>query len=326
MGPRADRHIGDLWRQMDLHVHTPISAETRYGDRERDSTWNKFFDALRELGPRISILGINDYWSVDGYSRVKEQFERGNLPDVDLVVPVVEMRLTDSISNKQKQNYHVCFDPSISTDVIKQYFLSKLESSFKFPSGPRGPFALGDPGFISLGQQLVETGVVEAQNSAPTQTELLDIGKKQFAVDLTAVRQLLDQEWFKAKTMEFVGYSETKDVPNSGHEGLAKKFLLTADGAFLASLDSTSFYNNREKLRKIKSDIPLIHASDAHRFDDGVEETRHLGKSEMWVRCSPNFESLQFAVKKFNDRLSYGEPEDSKRKNGIAGNLSLIHI
>ncbi|OHO34954.1 hypothetical protein HMPREF2690_02425 [Corynebacterium sp. HMSC034E11] len=118
--------VGDLWHQMDLHVHTPISAETQYGDRESNSTWQHFFAALRDLGPALAILGINDYWSVEGYERVRAEFEKGRLPDIELLLPVVELRLTDVLRNGKRQNYHVCFSDSVPIDVIKNEFLAKL--------------------------------------------------------------------------------------------------------------------------------------------------------------------------------------------------------
>ena len=320
-----NHRIGDLWQQMDLHVHTPISAETRYGDKNSKSTWDRFFQAIRELESGVSVLGINDYWSVDGYRRVKKEHDRGNLPNVKLLLPVVEMRLTDSINEKRKktkkQNYHVCFDNKIDSDVIDQYFLGKLETSFKFSDGTQPAYLLGRHGFIELGRRLVEERVVAAPDGVLNEDTFHSIGRKHFAVGLEQVRALLQEPWFKGRTLEFVGYSETKDLLNSGYEGMDKRFLMNADGAFLASPEPEAFAHNQKLLATAKSGIPLIHASDAHRFDDGSEQTRYLGKSRMWVRCSPNFESLRFAVKKFQDRLSFGEPEESKQKRGVASNI-----
>lgn len=321
MPDKRFRRAGDLWRQMDLHVHTPMSAETEYGNREQDSTWNKYFDALRALGPRISILGINDYWTVEGYRRVKEEFDRGNLPDVDLLIPVVELRLTDNPSNGKRQNYHVCFSNTVSVEVIEKYFLDGLTSAYKFSDGEKIPYKYNDHGLLELGRRLVNEEVVRDIQPGAPDSELSKIGRKFFAVERAEVRKLLDNEWFRSKTLEFVGYSETKQIDDSGILGLEKRHLLAVDGAFLASPSATSFRNNEDKLHEIRPDIPLIHASDAHRFDDKIEETRYLGKSDMWVRCSPNFESLSFAIRKFNERLSFGEPEDYRLKNGQTSNV-----
>ncbi|WP_141761180.1 AAA family ATPase [Corynebacterium sp. HMSC034E11] len=171
----------------------------------------------------------------------------------------------------------------------------------------------------------MDEGTVEASSDNPSNAELLKIGKRSFAVDRDQVKKLLQPEWFQYRTLEFIGYSETKQIESIGFEGMEKRYLFQVDGAFLASPDTESFLNNKNKLRRIRDDIPLIHASDAHRFDDGVEPSRHLGKSKTWVRCSPNFDSLAFAIKKFEQRLSYGEPDDRKRQLGLAGNV-LKHI
>ena len=321
MKQQGDKTIGDLWHQMDLHVHTPISAETKYGNRESDSTWEAFFSALRDLGPAVSILGINDYWSVEGYRRVREEFQKGKLPDVQLLLPVVELRLTDVLRNGKRQNYHVCFSDAVPIEVIENEFLGKLTSSYRYSDGSRVPYSYTTHGLTELGRRLVDEKTVVASSGNPSDAELLKIGQKAFAVDRDQVHELLRQEWFQNRTLEFIGYSETKQVESAGFEGMEKRHLLHVDGAFLASPEAKSFRNNENKLRKIRDDIPLIHASDAHRFDDGVEPSRHLGKSEMWVRCSPNFNSLAFAIRKFEQRLSYGEPEDRKRKLGLTGNI-----
>ena len=271
------------------------------------------------------MLGINDYWSVEGYRRVKEEHDKGNLPNVKLLLPVVEMRLTDSINEKgkktKKQNYHVCFDNQIESAVIEQYFLGKLETSYKFSDGTQPAYLLGEHGFIELGRRLLEEGVAAPPKKRVDDAALHSIGRTHFAVGLEQVRELLQQPWFKGKTLEFVGYSETKGLPNSGYEGMDKRFLMNADGAFLASPQPEAFVHNQKLLANTGNDIPLIHASDAHRFDDGGEQTRFLGKSRMWVRCSPNFESLRFAVKKYQDRLSFEEPEESQQKRGVARNI-----
>lgn len=321
MPDNSRRRVGDLWRQMDLHVHTPMSAETKYGNREQDSTWDRYFEALRALGSRISILGINDYWTVEGYRRVKEEFDKGNLPDVDLLVPVVELRLTDNPSNGKRQNYHVCFSDTVSAELIEEYFLNGLTSAYKFSDGEKVPYKYNSHGLLELGRRLVGENAVQNVQVGASNSELVKIGRQFFAVERAQIRNLLDQEWFQGKTLEFVGYSETKQIDNSGILGLEKRHLLAVDGAFLASPSATSFRNNENKLHEIRPDIPLIHASDAHRFDDQVEDTRYLGKSEMWIRCSPNFESLSFAIRKFNERLSFGEPEEHRFKNGQMGNV-----
>jgi len=55
---------GSEWRRWDLHVHTPESdLANHYGD------WSAYIDALEAKGAGVSVIGITDYSSIEGYKR-----------------------------------------------------------------------------------------------------------------------------------------------------------------------------------------------------------------------------------------------------------------
>ncbi len=82
---------GSAWNKWDLHVHTPASIQHGYGGDE--GVWERFLSDLEKLPPEFKVLGINDYIFLDGYKRVRDEKNRGRLPNIELLLPVVELRL-----------------------------------------------------------------------------------------------------------------------------------------------------------------------------------------------------------------------------------------
>ena len=119
---------GSIWTKWDLHVHTPASVEQHYGDGEQAATWDKYIEALASLPREIRAVGINDYFTVEGYKRIRAAKDAGRLPNLDLVLPVVEMRLNMLVGNAdtKKINFHVVFSNELTADDIQGFFLNKL--------------------------------------------------------------------------------------------------------------------------------------------------------------------------------------------------------
>src|SRR6266478_953272 len=123
---------GSLWRKWDLHVHTPDSLTRPYQAAGGDP-WPKFLADLEALPPEFKVLGINDYIFIEGYRRVCEEKKRGRLKNIDLVLPVIELRL-DRFGGSQghfsKLNYHIVFSDQIDPDVIEQHFIKTLGNKY----------------------------------------------------------------------------------------------------------------------------------------------------------------------------------------------------
>lgn len=71
MRSESERARGTSWRIWDLHVHTPASIVNGYGGNT-DEAWSRYLDELEALPQDIGVVGINDYWFLDGYQRVVE--------------------------------------------------------------------------------------------------------------------------------------------------------------------------------------------------------------------------------------------------------------
>ncbi len=117
---------GSEWRKWDLHVHTPESNGFK-------GNWDQFKEQLKRAD--CDVIGINDYFSVEGYKTVQNEIEQGTLDIGEkFILPVVEMRMTDSVQNKNTDtngtihfNFHIIFNPELSIDDIEN-FIKSLES------------------------------------------------------------------------------------------------------------------------------------------------------------------------------------------------------
>ena len=117
---------GSEWNKWDLHVHTPESNEYK-------GTWEEFKTQLQNAD--CAVIGVNDYFSIAGYKKLKEEIKNGILNIGDKVIlPVVEMRMRDSLQNKNPTtnsathfNFHIIFNDTLNVDDIES-FIKSLES------------------------------------------------------------------------------------------------------------------------------------------------------------------------------------------------------
>jgi hypothetical protein len=120
---------GSLWHRWDPHIHTPGTAlnDQYIGD----SAWTTFLEAIEAANPPIRALGITDYFSIERYQQVLEYRRQGRLPDVGLIVPNVEMRLSIETSKRAAINLHLLFDPA-PADHVEQIKRFLLELEFHY--------------------------------------------------------------------------------------------------------------------------------------------------------------------------------------------------
>ena len=101
---------GSEWHKWDLHVHTPKSIVNNYGG-DTDEIWEKFISALENLPTDVKVLGITDYYFIDGYEKVMEYRTKGRLKNIEKIFPILEFRIDTfgcgSQNNLQKINQSI---------------------------------------------------------------------------------------------------------------------------------------------------------------------------------------------------------------------------
>jgi hypothetical protein len=304
----VERARGTAWRIWDLHVHTPASIVQEYGGNT-DEVWSRFLTELENLPEDISVVGINDYWFLDGYRRVLEARRSGRLQNLEAIFPVVEMRLDQFGGTEGKLsrvNLHVVFDPELDADVIHAQFLNALQPKLKL-SPEHG--SLGWQGVITresladLGRRIKES--VPEDQLSKFGSDLRE-GFNNLNVSLGDVQAVLSGPYFKGKALLGVGKTEWADIKWTDQSIAAKKNVInSADLIFTAFQEATRWKTDVEFLRASKVNDRLLDCSDAHHFSDSDQHMR-LGACQTWMNTTPTLAGLAYALEEFDRRVFVG--------------------
>jgi ABC-type lipoprotein export system ATPase subunit len=304
----VERTRGTAWRIWDLHIHTPASIVQQYGSAT-DEVWARFIDELEALPADITVIGINDYWFLDGYKRVLQARNDGRLKNLEAIFPVVEVRLDQfggTAGKLSRVNGHVIFDPDLDPQLIQTQFLNALQPRVKLSPGHD---ALGwqgvitKPSLIDLGSR-IKKSVPEDQLSKYGSD--LQEGFNNLNVALDDVQAILAGPFFKGKALIGVGKTEWADVKWNDQSIAAKKNVInSADFIFTAFKDSARWKTDVDSLRASKVNDRLLDCSDAHYFSDSDQHMR-LGACQTWINTTPTLAGLAYALEEFERRVFVG--------------------
>jgi hypothetical protein len=158
---------GAEWRIWDLQVHTPFSELNNGFGEDRDAYAKTFF--LEAIVKRIAVVGVTDYFVVDGYRFLKalqnDDARLAALIGVDKVAAAksitlfanVELR-TDILVDGQRVKYHVIFADEVSADDIAENFLAQLQFTCE-----------GNPQSVDQQSSLTRTNLEEFGKTIRTQ-------------------------------------------------------------------------------------------------------------------------------------------------------------
>jgi predicted ATPase len=282
---------GSEWRKWDLHIHTPSSIIQHYGG-ETPEVWEKFIKNLENLPSEYKAIGINDYIYLDGYKRVLEYKKQGRLANIDLIIPVIELRVDKfaSIGDEawKKINLHILFSNEIKPEIIEAQFLSAIQHSIKISPDIEGVDFKGvatKEALEEIGKKIKETSTVEIQGSD------LKVGFWNIFFDYKTVIDIT-KGFFKGSCLTAVGKSEWDTMRWDGSAALKKSIINDANFSFI-SIEKPSDHNKHLKAldnQKVKS--MLLDCSDAHSFSDAIVKDR-IGNSFTWLKADTTFEGLK---------------------------------
>lgn len=303
-----DRARGTDWRIWDLHVHTPASIVQNYG-ADTDETWARFIDELEGLPDDLTVIGINDYWFLDGYKRVVEARADGRLQNLEAIFPVIELRLDHfggTAGNLARVNLHVIFDPELGPDVIQAQFINALQPKMKLAPSHA---TLGWQGVITrdsladLGKKIKASVPVD---QLPNYDSDLIEGFNNLNVGLDEVQAILAGSYFKGRALIGIGKTEWRDIKWNSQSIAAKKNVInSAKFIFTAYEDTTRWQKDVEDLRNSKVTHQLLDCSDAHYFSDSDQHMR-LGACQTWLNTTPTLAGLSYAIEEFERRVHVG--------------------
>lgn len=316
----SNERIGSTWKKWDLHVHTPASIINNYPG-EPDTAWEAFFCDLEALPPEFKVIGINDYLFVDGYERVlKAKQEEGRLKNIDLILPVVELRL-DKFGGIVKKgehgfldsswsriNLHVIFD-QVEPALIRDQFLSAVTPDYRL-TPEAGEYASSWGGvitrdnLIALGKSVIES-IPEEQKAlfgAP-----LNEGFNALNVSFEKVQTALEKPLLMHRHLIAIGKTEWDTLKWSDHTIAEKKSVINqADIVFTAAENPQAYANARARLIEANVNSRLLDCSDAHWLST-VSHKDRIGNCFTWIKADATFAGLKQAINEFENRVFVGD-------------------
>jgi energy-coupling factor transporter ATP-binding protein EcfA2 len=304
--------LGSNWHRWDLHVHTPDSLVHNYPGPD---PWTRFFDELRALPPDIKVVGINDYLFISGYKRVLAEKQKGNLPNIELLLPVIELRLDTfcgSESALKKVNFHIIFSDEITPELIDNQFMPSLVQTYSISNDYDAVVrdsewqAIPNPASLAqLGKLVRERTPADKQAGVQNLSDL-EIGFNSVCISHEKIREILKRPDFRGKTLTAVGKVEW-DLLRWSQSGMANKVTLINEAAFVftSAKDVAACGRSRKALAEQNVNGRLLDCSDAHFLADSAEHNR-LGKCFTWIKGEICFESLKQAYYEYDGRVSLG--------------------
>jgi ABC-type lipoprotein export system ATPase subunit len=309
---------GSLWRKWDLHVHTPESLVHEYDGAD---PWPQFIDELEHLPAEFKVIGINDYIFLDGYRRILKEKAAGHFKNIDLFLPVIELRLDKfggSQNHLKRVNYHIIFSDELGADLIEHQFLNALPSKYilspqyddlqkkgKWQALPTKQ-SLAD-----LGQQIIDS--VPANEKKNYKTPLVE-GFNNLCLSLDSLSEALSSPYFKDKYVTAVGKTEWASINWNDNTIADKKTIINGARLVFTASDSRQHWENAKKsLTDSGVNDCLVDCSDAHHFASSDHKDR-LGNCLTWMKADTTFEGLLQVLIEPVERIYVGDlpPEIAK--------------
>jgi len=307
---------GSIWRRWDLHIHSPASFRHQFkffSEEEKEKYQNdireKYISELEKIS-NISVIGITDYFSIEGYKKVLEYKRKGRLQNFDLILPNIEFRLDKFVADK-RLNYHVIFSDQIDADTIEKEFLEELH--IKAPNAE--PRKLTTKNIEEIGKILKEH-----QENFQGKSDYI-VGCENITVSLDEIIKVLDDKKsiFAGKYILVLEEEGWDSINWAGQGHLTRKTILAKSHGIFSSNQNTRNWalgkrdlSPEQFIREFGSLKPCIHGSDAHSFDKLCKpaEDRFC-----WIKADPTFEGLKQIVYEPEERVRIQSENPEYRKN-----------
>lgn len=310
---------GSEWRKWDLHVHTPLSIEQEYGGNTPEN-WERFISDLERLPSEIKVIGINDYIFIDGYKKVLDEKQKGRLSNIELILPVIELRI-DKFANVSENepfkrvNFHIIFSNELTPEIIQEQFLNSLSCEYVLNSDLHDKSiwngTITIKSITNLGQKIIDSSNGKI-NGSP-----LKIGFNSLNIPYNKLLEKLENSYLKNKFLTAVGKTEWDTMRWDGSVADKKNVINRANFVFSASPTVELAVKARESLKSQSVNHKLLHCSDAHTFINNLQNTKEkeLGHCFTWIKADPTFEGLKQIIYEPEERVRIQEEEPDFKEN-----------
>lgn len=285
---------GSEWLKWDLHVHSPASDGF-------SGSWDQFEDQLKKAD--CSVVGINDYFSIEGYKRIKEKIAKGELNlGNKKILPVVEFRMRDVLKNKHvgqsgtNINFHIIFNDAISVSKIETFIKSLSVDGSQIADRYTDLHYLKETAKVYFEQDVLD----KLKNNPDFQDNFIVWLPYDEYGGVDEIDPNSD-DWIKR------GFIKKSDVLGSSDKNQIKFFLwhspFDKDGKKKFSLDQFKEWFVYPK--------PCIKGSDSHSSDYPIGNLRDKNsqpsQNYCWIKADPTFEGLKQIIYEPEGRVLIGE-------------------
>lgn len=308
----GDYPRGSEWRMWDLHVHTPDSIIQDYAGQAAER-WPRFIDELEALPRDIRVLGINDYWFLDGYRKVFAARESGRVRNIEQIFPVIEVRcdvFSGAYGALKRLNLHLILDPTQPIDEMERQLGSVLQAHYRLTPDD-DPVEWNEvPTELSmarLGEKIRESTPPDKKAEFEGMSDL-EIGFNNLNVSFDEVRKAIDKNTYLRKhVLLAVGKAEWNNIKWSVSSIANKKtYINSVQAVFTAAKSRDAFASSLASLKSAQVLHRLLDCSDAHTWSDSTEHTR-LGACFTWINADPTFKGLRQALQEYDQRITVNE-------------------
>ncbi len=307
--------IGSKWRKWDLHVHSPASAlNNNFTGTTLEEKWKRYYEKLSSLSD-VAVLGITDYFSVDGYKKVRDEFDLNN---IDLVLPNVELRILPVTGKEAAINLHIIFAPDI-VDQLDGKFFSSLE------------YIYSEEAFKCTRLDLIRLGRKYKNDPSLSEVAAYRAGIEQFKTTIENLKQIFSKDRvLRDRSIVVVSNSSQDGASGIQHSSLAttrEEIYRFAHCVFSGNPNDRVYFlgegvdDENELKRKYGGLKSCIHGSDAHCLETicmpcakrGIGGHSCTENPELcdlrycWVKGDPAFEGLRQILHEPRYRVHIGE-------------------
>ncbi|KAF5085481.1 hypothetical protein DSECCO2_68150 [anaerobic digester metagenome] len=333
---------GSEWRRWDLHVHTPASFEHQYKILENEKEkypgdsghWEKYIDELEKISD-VSVLGVTDYFSIDGYKKIYEYKSQGRLYNFDQILPNIELRLNIIVDKDgqvlyqqkdkpdnftaQRVNFHIIFSEEIPVDTLDAFL-----SDIKVKNKHNEERSLNYTNICEIGRTV--------KNDHPPFADKDDfiVGCTVITIDLDDILKSLANyhSTLHGKYILVLSDAEWSKMGWDGQAHQLKKILFLQSHCLFSSNEGTRSFclgnkssSKEDYLNEFLRMKPCIHGSDAHSYE---KLCRPDDDRFCWIKANPTFEGLKQILFEPEERVIIQKDNPTPRKPSYT--LSSVSI
>ncbi|MFV8170266.1 TrlF family AAA-like ATPase [Mycolicibacterium peregrinum] len=306
----AEYPRGSEWRMWDLHVHTPDSIIQDYAALA-EARWPRFLQELSELPSDIKVIGINDYWFLDGYKKVRSAKDKGQLPNIEEIFPVIELRcdtFSGSEGSLKRLNVHLILDPSEPIDNLEIQLRGILRANYRLTPDSDVLDWSEAPTLDSmsrLGAMIRDSTPPDKRTEFENKSDL-EIGFNNLNVSFDALREGIEKNtYLRDRVVVTLGKVEWEKIKwNLASIANKKTHINRSHAVFTAAKTREAFAKSLESLKVASVNHRLLDCSDAHTWSDSKTSHMRLGACFTWVNADPTFKGLRQALQEYDHRVT----------------------